>query len=66
VVSIEQWCAFLGKLIGIEPTFEPTDRTIESVAVDLTRMHELVGPTRVPWQVGFRQMVAARHPELLR
>ena len=45
--------------------FEPTDKTIESVSVDLTRLHELAGPTKVDWHDGFRRMVAARHPELL-
>ena len=47
-VSIEDWCTYLGELTGLEPKFEPTDQTIESVSVDLTRMHELVGPTTVP------------------
>jgi UDP-glucuronate 4-epimerase len=59
-VSIEDWCAYLGELTGLEPTFQPTDLTIESVTVDLTRMHELVGHAKVPWQDGFARMVAAR------
>jgi UDP-glucuronate 4-epimerase len=59
-VSIEDWCAYLGELTGVEPTFQPTDRTIQSVAVDLTRMHELVGHAKVQWQEGFARMVAAR------
>jgi UDP-glucuronate 4-epimerase len=65
MVSIEDWCAYLGELSGTKPIFESTTQTIESVSVDLTRMHELVGTTTVPWQEGFRRMVAARHPELL-
>ena len=65
-VSIEDWCAYLGELTGVEPKIELTDQTLESVSVDLTRMHELVGPTTVHWHDGFRRMVAARHPELLR
>jgi nucleoside-diphosphate-sugar epimerase len=64
-VSIEDWCTYLGELTGLEPKFELTDKTIESVSVDLTKMHELAGPTTVPWHDGFRRMVAARHPELL-
>jgi UDP-glucuronate 4-epimerase len=63
-VGIEEWCTYLGGLIGKEPTFVKTDQTISSVNVDLTRMHELIGPTRVPWRDGFRRMVATRHPEL--
>jgi UDP-glucuronate 4-epimerase len=59
-VSIEDWCAYLGELTGMEATFQSTDQTIESVTVDLTRMHELVGHATVPWQEGFARMVVAR------
>jgi len=64
-VGIEEWCGYLGELTGLEPRFVRTDRTISSVAVDTTRMEELVGPTRVGWKEGFRRMVRAFHPELL-
>jgi UDP-glucuronate 4-epimerase len=64
-VSIEEWCTYLAGLTGIEGRFEPTEHTIDSVQLDLTRMHELVGPTTVDWKDGMRQMVAARHGELL-
>ena len=63
--TIEEWCAYLGELTGLEPQLMSTDQTIESVTVDLTRMHELVGPTKVHLREGLRRMVAARHPELL-
>jgi UDP-glucuronate 4-epimerase len=62
--SIEEWCAHLGALVGREPKFLATDRTIGSLTVDLTRMHELLGRTRVSWRDGMRRMVAARHPEI--
>ncbi|MBM4265984.1 MAG: NAD(P)-dependent oxidoreductase [Deltaproteobacteria bacterium] len=63
--SIEEWCAYLGELTGLEPKLAPTEQTISSVVVDTTRMNELVGPTRVHWKDGFKRMVQARHPELL-
>jgi len=63
--SIEEWCGHLGELTGCTPTFAPTRDTIDSVQIDLTRMHELVGPTNVDWREGMQRMVAARHPELL-
>jgi nucleoside-diphosphate-sugar epimerase len=63
--SIEDWCSHLSVLTGIPVTFAPTADTIDSVDIDLTRMHELVGPTTVPWREGMRRMVRARHPELL-
>ena len=64
-VSIEEWCAHLGAITGLEAHFEPTENTIDSVALDLTRMHEIAGPTAVDWRDGMRAMVAARHPDLL-
>ncbi len=64
-VSIEEWCGYLAELTGLEASFEPTTETIDSVQIDLTRMHELAGHTTVGWRDGVRRMVEARHPELL-
>jgi UDP-glucuronate 4-epimerase len=64
--SIEEWCAYLGELTGMEPKFEETADTIGSVTIDRTRMHELIGPTEVAWKDGVRRMVEARAPELLK
>jgi UDP-glucuronate 4-epimerase len=63
-VSIEDWCLYLGELVGIMPTFAPTTATIESVRVDTTRMDELIGPAEVRWRAGLLRMVEATHPEL--
>jgi len=62
-VSIEEWCSYLAELVGIEPRFEPTANTIDSVAIDPTRMHALIGRTTVPWRDGMRRMVQALHPD---
>lgn len=64
-VSIEEWCGYLSELTGLSVTFAPTDKTIDSVEVDLTRLHDLVGSSTVGWRDGLRRMVAARHAELL-
>ncbi len=64
--TIEEWCAYLGELTGLEPKFDETDNTIGSVTCDLTRMHELVGKAEVPWRDGMRRMVEARAPEMLK
>jgi hypothetical protein len=56
-VSIEEWCTYLGELLGREPTFLPTEGTIESVAIDVERLHELVGPAEVGWRDGMARMV---------
>jgi UDP-glucuronate 4-epimerase len=64
--SIQEWCAFLGELVGRTPAFVETDAgTILGTECDLTRMHALVGPTEVGWRDGLRRMVKAVHPELL-
>ena len=47
-VSIEEWCTYLAELAGTEARFEPTEHTIDSVQIDTTRMHELVGPDDGP------------------
>ena len=64
--SIEEWCAYLGEITGLEPKFEETPNTIGSVFCDLTRMQELVGTTKVSWRDGLRRMVEAREPDLLK
>ncbi len=63
-VSIEEWTAELQRLTGVVPRLEATRSTIESVRVDTTRMHELVGPARVAWREGLRRMAETRHPRL--
>ena len=55
----------MADLTGLTASFEATDATIDSVMVDLSRLHNLVGSTEVHWRDGIRRMIAARHPELL-
>jgi UDP-glucuronate 4-epimerase len=66
VVSIQEWCAYLGELTGIEPTFFPSDQALRSVSIDTTRMESLVGKTTVYWKDGFRRIVEATYPDKLR
>ena len=49
-VDLEQWCEYLGGLVGREATFVETDATIGGVTIDTTKMVELVGGTEVSWQ----------------
>lgn len=65
-VALEDWVGYLAELVGREATIVETDQTIGGVTVDLTKMHELVGPTSIGWREGFRRMVAAHHPELVK
>jgi nucleoside-diphosphate-sugar epimerase len=65
-VSIEEYCAYMGELVGVEPTFEYTADAHTPLWPDVTYMHEVLGATKVPWREGFRRMIEARRPELLR
>jgi len=65
VVSVQEWCAYLGSLVGREPVFEETERALPSVAVDVTRMERLIGPAEVRWRDGMARMAARAHPELV-
>ncbi|MHA3022488.1 NAD-dependent epimerase/dehydratase family protein [Mycobacterium sp. BMJ-28] len=64
-VSLQEWCAYIGELVGSEPVFEETEQALRGGPTDPTRMHELVGGTAVDWREGIRRMVAKFHPELV-
>lgn len=61
-VSIEEYCTYLGELVGVEPVFEYSEDAHTPLWPDVTRMHETLGRTRVPWREGMRRMVEARYP----
>ena len=65
-VSVEEWCEYLGELTGHPVRFTETTKTLRSLPLDLTRMHEHLGRTTVHWRDGIRRMVEARNPELLK
>jgi UDP-glucuronate 4-epimerase len=63
-VSVEDYCAYMGELVGVEPIFEYTEDAHTPLWPDVTYMHEILGTTKVGWRDGFRRMIAARHPEI--
>ena len=65
-VSAEDYCAYMGELVGVKPIFEYTPEAHTPLWPDVTFMHEVLGRTKVHWRDGFRRMIEARHPELLR
>ena len=65
LVSIEEWCRYLGERVGVEPIFARTDQAIPSAAIDTTRQHALIGRCSVGWQQGMDRLIATTHPELL-
>jgi nucleoside-diphosphate-sugar epimerase len=64
--SIEAWCGYLGELTGLEPKLAPTEKTLEPLPLDVSRLEAKLGPSQVHWRDGLRRMVEARNPELLR
>jgi len=64
-VSLQEWCTYLGSLVGREPVFEETEQTLRGNPLDVTKMHELIGTTTVDWRDGMRRMAATFHPELI-
>ena len=64
-VSAEDYCTYLGALVDREARIEYDEKAPWPIWPDVTRMHELLGRTEVPWRDGMRRMVEARHPDLL-
>lgn len=64
--SIEEWCAYMTELTGLEPVFKENPKAFGSLSIDTTRMHELIGHTQVDWREGVRRMVEKLSPQLLK
>ena len=56
-VSAEEYCAYLAELVGRQLTIRYDDAAPWSLWPDVTRMHEVLGRTQVPWQEGMRRIV---------
>jgi UDP-glucuronate 4-epimerase len=64
-VSLQEWCGYLGSLVGKEPVFEESPQALRGNPTDPSRMREVVGVTTVDWRDGMRRMAAKFHPELV-
>lgn len=65
-VSAEDYLAYAGSLLGIEPNITYGDGAYHPLWPDVTKMHQVLGRCAVRWQDGFRRTLEARVPELLR
>lgn len=63
-VSAEDYCAYLGELVGRPARIRYDPAAPWPLWPDVTRMHELLGRTEIPWQEGMRRLVqhTARPP----
>ena len=65
-VSLQDWCTYIGELVGREPVFEESGQALRGGPTDVTLMRELAGGTTVDWRDGISRMVRKFHPELAR
>jgi UDP-glucuronate 4-epimerase len=65
VVSLQEWCEYLGTLVGREPVFDESAQALRGNPTDPAHMRELAGATTVDWRDGIHRMVATFHPELV-
>jgi len=59
-VSAEDYCTYLGELVGKDVGFRYDERAPWPLWPDVTLMHEVLGRTQVPWREGMRRMADAR------
>ncbi len=64
-VSLQEWCGYLGELVGKEPVFDESPQALRGNPTDSIRMRELIGDTTVDWRDGIRRLVTKFHPELV-
>ena len=65
VVSVEEYCTYMGELIGRTPVFEHTTDTWCSLVPDTTLMHEALGHCETAWRDGCRRLVEQCYPDLV-
>jgi len=58
-VSAEDYCAYLGELVQCPVRIRYEADAPWPLWPDVTRMHEVLGRTKVPWQEGMRRIAAA-------
>ena len=64
-VAAQEWIAWFGELLGVEPTIEVHEvpGASRGSVGDHTRRASITGPCRVDWRDGFRAMARRFHPD---
>jgi nucleoside-diphosphate-sugar epimerase len=62
--TIQEWCAYLGELTGIEPRIERKDVPggIRGIVMSTDRRLSITGPCRVGWRDGLARLISERRP----
>jgi nucleoside-diphosphate-sugar epimerase len=63
-VSVEEYCTWMAGIAGLPVRFEASREAIHHYRLDNSERQRLIGPCKVSWCEGLRDMIAARHPEL--
>ena len=58
-VTAEEYCTFLGELVGQPALIRYDPGAPWPIWPDVTRMHEVLGRTEVPWREGMRRVADA-------
>ena len=66
VVTVEEWCDYMGDLTGLTPIYNETTSAVGSLTCDTSKMVEICGETRIDWKSGFREMLAAMAPDAMK
>jgi UDP-glucuronate 4-epimerase len=61
-VSAEDYCTYLGELVGRPARIRYDDAAPWPLWPDVTKMHEVLGRTEIPWQEGMRRIAAGLLP----
>lgn len=67
-VSVQQWCAYFGELLGVKPRIDvqPVPGASVGSVGDHTKRTTITGPCTVDWRDGFRAMAAHHYPDRVR
>jgi nucleoside-diphosphate-sugar epimerase len=65
VVTVQQWSAYAGELLGVEARVEvtPVPGASLGAAADPAKRQALTGPCKIGWREGFRRTLAALYPD---
>lgn len=66
VVSVEQWCEYLGEITGLSPTFNETEKALGNLTVDNSKLKAISGPCGKNWKEALKEMVEALSPDALK
>lgn len=68
VVSVQEYCAYMGELLGVDAKVDTTEipGASRGAIMDATRRLAITGPARIGWREGIRRLVQASYPERAR